>query len=214
MKNSITTRKVAETVIGAAIGGAIAGPAGAVAGGLVGSQVAAHTPHSAQDTPTTMKTTETDDPVLHAQLKRILVPVDFSPSSRRALRVAREWAVRFGSEVCLVHVNEPMDTYGVMGPDFIAPPAEPANLRETMHAELTKLACEEFPNAVKVSVQLHEGIAGDQIVATAREWKADLIIISTHGRTGLARVLMGSTAEQVVRHAPCPVLTVRRAAAE
>lgn len=213
MKTSNTTRKVTETVVGAAIGAAIAGPAGAVAGGLVGSQIAAHTPHSTEDTPARTQTPAADVPVLHSQLKRILIPIDFSPSSRRALRVAREWAVLFGSEVCLVHVNEPLNTYGAIGPDFVTPP-EPPNHRQTMHTELTKLACEEFPNAAKVSVQMHDGIAGDQIVATAREWKADLIIISTHGRTGLARVLMGSTAEQVVRHAPCPVLTVRRAPGE
>jgi nucleotide-binding universal stress UspA family protein len=64
---------------------------------------------------------------------------------------------------------------------------------------------------VKVSVHLRDGIAWDQIASAARELGADLILLATHGRTGLAHALLGSTAERVVRHAPCPVLTLRRA---
>jgi nucleotide-binding universal stress UspA family protein len=215
MKSSNTRRKIAETVVGAAVGAAIAGPAGAVAGGLVGSQVAAHTPRAAkEDRPEPLTEPGADDPVIHAELKRILVPLDFSPPSRRALRFAREWAVRFGSEVCLLHVIEPVNTFGVLGTEPIMVPLPPADFHEPARAELKKLVRQEFPDSVKVSVDLRDGAAYDQIAAVAREWKADLIIIATHGRSGLSHAFLGSTAERVVRHAPCPVLTLRRAKRE
>jgi universal stress protein A len=211
MKN--TKRKIAETVVGAAVGAAIAGPAGAVAGGLVGSQVAAHNPHLAGSEPDRKPTQKDEgDPIIHAQLKRILVPLDFSLPSRRSVSFARDWAERFGSEVCLLHVIEPMNTFGVLGTEPIMPPLPPVDLRGDTLAELERVAREEFPGALKVTVQVRDGIAYDQIAATAREMDADLIIIATHGRTGLSHALMGSTAERVVRHAPCPVLTLRRTA--
>lgn len=212
MKTSSTKRKIAETVVGAAVGAANAGPASAVAGGLVGSQVAAHTPHGAAPKRAPKQSSQdADDPIIHAQLRRILVPLDFSPPSRRALRFAREWAVRFGSEICLLHVIEPMTAVASFGPVPAAVPPVTVDFREQARAELGRLAREEFPASVQVSVQLRDGSAYDQIAAAARDWQADLIIIATHGRTGLTHALLGSTAERVVRHAPCPVLTLRRA---
>jgi nucleotide-binding universal stress UspA family protein len=211
MKTTTSKRKIAETVVGAAVGAAIAGPVGAVAGGLVGSQAAAHTPHLAETKRAPKKGEQNDDdPIVHAQLKRILVPVDFSPPSRRALRFARDWAGRFGSEICLLHVIEPMNTFGVLGTEPFALPLPPPDFHEPARTELNKLVHQEFPDDAKVSVHLRDGVAYDQIAEAARELKADLIIIATHGRTGLSHVLMGSTAERVVRHAPCPVLTLRR----
>lgn len=209
MKTSHTSRKVAETVVGAAIGAAIAGPAGAVAGGLIGSQVSAHTPHPGSDETSRPPAPATDGAVVHAQLARILVPVDFSPFSYGALRFAREWAQRFGSEIRVLHVIEPINTFGVLGMESVAPTLEPVDFHEVARAELDKLARETSPDPAKVSVRLRDGAASHEIIAAAREWKADLIIIATHGRTGLSHVLLGSTAEQVVRHAPCPVLTLR-----
>lgn len=212
MKTSSTKRKIAETVAGAVIGGAIAGPAGAVAGGLVGSQASAHTPHVAKPRRTRAQSAlDIDDPIVHAPLKRILVPLDFSPPSRRALRFAREWAIRFSSEIILLHVIEPTNTFGILGPEPIGPALESVSFHEAARAELEKLAKSEFPSAMSVSVQVRDGAAFDQIAIAAGELKADLVIIATHGRTGLSHALLGSTAERVVRHAPCPVLTLRRA---
>jgi len=90
MKTNNTKRKITETIVGATVGAVIAGPAGAVAGGLAGSQVAAHNP-APEEGKTAKKEPEheEDDPIIHAGLKRIVVPVDFSPSSFGALRFAR-----------------------------------------------------------------------------------------------------------------------------
>jgi nucleotide-binding universal stress UspA family protein len=210
MKNR--NRKIAETAVGAAIGAAIAGPAGAVAGGLVGSQVAAHTPQNVESARAPEQTgSGAEDPIVHAQLHRILVPLDFSPPSRRALHFAREWAARFESEIVLLHVLEPVTTFSGFGAEPFVPPVPPPDFHEQARSELEKVVREEFPDSAKVSMQLRDGAAYHEIATAARDLHADLIIISTHGRTGLSHVLMGSTAERVVRHAPCPVLTLRRA---
>jgi nucleotide-binding universal stress UspA family protein len=207
-----TKRKLVEGAVGAAVGAAIAGPAGALAGAFVGTQAATHTAHVAESNRTSKTTKgEADDPIIHAQLNRILVPLDFSSPSRGALRFAREWATRFGSEIFLLHVLEPINTIPAFGAETIAPSVPREELQEQARAELEKLAREEFHDSVKVSVRLRDGAPYEQIAAAATELKADLIIIATHGRKGLSHVLLGSTAECVVRHAPCPVLTLRRA---
>jgi nucleotide-binding universal stress UspA family protein len=150
-----------------------------------------------------------DTPIVHAHVKRILVPVDFSPPSLRAVRFAREWAVRFRAEVCLLHVIEPTTTVAPFGVEPVLLPTPPPNFRSKVKTELEKLARKEFSRSTKVSARLREGVAYDEIVTAARKLKSDIIIIATHGYTGLMRALMGSTAERVVRHAPCPVLVVR-----
>jgi nucleotide-binding universal stress UspA family protein len=141
-------------------------------------------------------------------LKRILVPLDFSPPSQRAMRFAREWATIFGAEVFLLHVIEPTTSVGEFGTvpmgmvlrDFTAKAA----------AALQKLAAQEFPDSIPVSSTVRKGKAFDQIAAAAREIRADIVIIATHGHGGLKHALLGSTAERVARHAPCPVLVLRR----
>jgi nucleotide-binding universal stress UspA family protein len=152
---------------------------------------------------------EVGDPLVHAELKRILVPLDFSIASRRALLFTRDWAKRFGSEILLLHVIEPVNTYSVLGAESIALPVATADLHGPTRTELENLARRIFPRTAKVSVHLRDGAAYDQIITAARELDVDLIIIATHGRTGLSRALLGSTAERVVRHAPCPVLALR-----
>jgi nucleotide-binding universal stress UspA family protein len=212
MKTPNNKRKIAETVMGAAVGAAIAGPAGAVAGGIVGSQAAAHSPHFDEKKRAPKKRSrEADDPLIHVQLKRILVPVDFSEPSRGAVRFAREWAARFGSEVCLLHVIEPASTYGVVGIEPVLVPLPPPDFHAETRTELEKIVKQEFPESSSVSVHLRDGVPFDQIASAARDLAADIIIIATHGRTGLSHALLGSTAERVVRHAPCPVLTLRSA---
>ena len=183
-----------------------------MAGGLAGSQVAAQTARPAGKRQTReQESGNADDPIIHAALKRILVPVDFSEPSRNTLRFAGDWAKRFGSEVFLLHVIEPNNSFGILGTEPFAMPFPPPDFRDQIRTELEKLVHQECFASTKVSVQLRDGAPYHEIATAAQELKADLIIIATHGRTGLSRALMGSTAQRVVCHAPCPVLTLRRA---
>jgi len=81
---------------------------------------------------------------------------------------------------------------------------------DSARTALKKLAHDQFPKRIPVKIMVRQGRAFDQIAAVARTLAADLIIIATHGYTGLKHVLLGSTAERVARHAPCPVLILRR----
>ena len=209
MKSKTARRRIVETAVGAALGAAIAGPAGAVAGGLAASQAASRVTHLGErKRPRKRTRPAAHDPIAHASLRRILVPLDFSSFSLRSVRFARNWAARFRAEVCLLHVIEPINTAGPFGADPIALPPPPMTPRGEFTAALNKIARKEFPRSAKISVHLRDGVAYDQIANAAKKLKAD-IIIATHGRSGLARVLMGSTAERVIRHAPCPVLVLR-----
>ena len=140
------------------------------------------------------------------QLKHILVPVDFSDPSEKALKYAARFAEQFGSRVTLVHVIQPM----VYPADFGYPPTVVDTLDEAVRRQveerlsaLARTAGTDTQSVIRVGQPYFE------IATAAKELEADLIIIATHGRTGLKHVLLGSTAERVVRHAPCPVLTVR-----
>jgi universal stress protein A len=144
----------------------------------------------------------------YLRLKRILVPVDFSAHSVKALRYAVRFAEQFGAALVLVHVAEP-----VRYPEsIIIPPAmEEANheLVKRTRAALAKFAAKQVPPRLACKNLVRLGAAYEEIAAAAREMDADLIVIATHGHTGLKHLVLGSTAERVVRHAPCPVLTVR-----
>jgi len=146
--------------------------------------------------------------LLPTRPKRILVPLDFSDPSKRALRLAADWAQLFGAHVYLLHVIEV--TPFLSGLEEVPLAVSEHDLAQTAKATLAGLASSELPAETKVVVLIRRGKAYDQIVTAARSLKIDLIIIATHGRTGLDKMLLGSTAERVVRYAPCPVLTVRR----
>lgn len=152
---------------------------------------------------------DADGPMIHARLRHILDPVDFSPPSLSAVRFAREWAARFRADVCLPHVIEPMNSAMAFGAELATAPLFPPDYRKNIRTQLEKLAQNRSARSVKISMQIREGVPHDEIVNAARRMKADLIIIATHGHTGLIRALLGSTAERVVRHATCPVLTFR-----
>jgi universal stress protein A len=140
------------------------------------------------------------------QLKRILVPIDFSESSEKALRYALRFAEQFGSSITLLHVIQPM----VYPADFGYPPTVLDTLDDTVRRQIQeRLGRLASGISGKVKHLIRLGQPYHEITTTAKELDMDLIIISTHGRTGLKHVLMGSTAERVLRHAPCPVLTVR-----
>lgn len=142
-------------------------------------------------------------------IKKVLVPVDFSDYSKSSLRYAVSFAKHFSADICLVYVVEPM----VYPPDFsmgqIAIPSIDTEMDKRAYEELNNLAKKIIPPDVKSKVIVKTGKPFVEIIETASEEDADLIIIATHGHTGIEHVLFGSTAEKVVRKAPCPVLTLR-----
>jgi nucleotide-binding universal stress UspA family protein len=134
--------------------------------------------------------------------RTILHPTDFSPRAEFAFRVAAGLAKDHGARIVLLHVLPPVVIYDEMGPAVV--PFAP----EDIQALKNKLAAMTVPGCV-VDHIVEVGDAGKAILDLAQERKCDLIVIGTHGRTGLGRLLMGSVAEQVLRKAQCPVLTVK-----
>jgi universal stress protein A len=133
------------------------------------------------------------------RLKKILVPVDFSDCSEKAFQYAAAFARQFGADLTLLFVVQPYPPTLEMGE--IDPIGEVTEELEGLRRKV--------PSSVRAGTVLRRGEPAFEIVKAARELGVDLIIISTHGRAGVARVLMGSTAEKVVRHSGCPVLVVR-----
>jgi nucleotide-binding universal stress UspA family protein len=142
-------------------------------------------------------------------IKKILVPIDFSDYSKSALKYAVNLSKNFNAEMILIYVVEPV----IYPPDFsmgqIAIPSVNTEWDERAKQELDKLAKAEIPSGVAVKTLIKTGKPFIEIIETAGELDIDLIIIATHGRTGVEHILFGSTAEKVVRKAPCPVLTLR-----
>lgn len=142
-------------------------------------------------------------------IKSILVAIDFSDPSRKALIYAASVAKVFKAKLTLLHVVEP-----VPAPDFSEafPLAiENEQLMLTSKAQLeTVLKDARIPDSAVEKTLVRFGRSFNEIAAAARERKVDLIIIATHGYTGLKHVLLGSTTERVVRHASCPVLVLRQ----
>jgi nucleotide-binding universal stress UspA family protein len=146
---------------------------------------------------------------MESDIKKILVPIDFSDYSKSALKYAVNFCKNFNAEMILIYVVEPV----IYPPDFsmgqIAIPSVNAEWDERARQELDKLAKEEIPDSVPVNTIIKTGKPFLEIIENAGELDVDLIIIATHGRTGVEHILFGSTAEKVVRKAPCPVLTLR-----
>lgn len=148
--------------------------------------------------------------------KRILVPIDGSDASRSGLREAIQLAKALGASLRLVHgVNEMF----VMGTDYTGMYVDDflSSLREGGRDLLEKAQLEARNAGLEAETQLIEALghsAADLILDQAREWGADLIVMGTHGRRGIRRVVLGSDAEQVLREAPIPVLLVKAAPSE
>ena len=142
------------------------------------------------------------------RLRKILVPIDFSDCSRKALHYALPFAREFGAQIVLLHVVQAAYDYGGEFGPVVFPELE-SEWRARSETELRELARKELGEEIESQVVVRAGQPSAEIVEVARALETDLIIISTHGRTGLKHVLLGSQAENVVRHAPCPVLTVR-----
>src|SRR5712664_3749733 len=145
------------------------------------------------------------------QIRSILLPTDFSECGNYALSYAASLARTFGASIICVHVIELIvPTVGYSGMTEPLPIADISEqLEDSAERELPKLAeCEDFAGLDIEELIVH-GEAAAEIVRVAKEREVDLIVVSSHGRTGLGRILFGSTAEAVVRHASCPVLVVK-----
>ena len=144
--------------------------------------------------------------------KHILVPVDFSETSVQALRLAIRLARGGQAKLTLLHVGvTPMP---LAGDTWLPNSAEiygkwQAQLVEEQTHGLKRLAREEIPEEIEFRVVVREGFPPEEILAEAETGSHDLLVMGTHGRTGLARVVMGSVAERVIRASPVPVLSVR-----
>jgi nucleotide-binding universal stress UspA family protein len=139
-----------------------------------------------------------------------VVPTDFSDYSMRALPYAVDLASRYNARLKVVFVNEPslhVSDVAWVGVDERTVSDDHA--REARR-HLEKLVLEFVPADVPADAEILSGNAVDEIIRFSSDVNADLIIMATHGRSGVSHMLMGSTAEQVVRKAPCPVLTLKQ----
>jgi nucleotide-binding universal stress UspA family protein len=143
------------------------------------------------------------------EIRQILVPTDFSEYSRQAATYAHELAQTFGAKLLLLHVVE-LPAYPV---EVLLPSAEGATLLDDLERQARLDLAHLLPKAehakADVMCLVAVGTPYYKIVEVAEAEKVDLIIMATHGRTGLSRLVLGSVAERVVRMASCPVLTIR-----
>src|SRR5689334_10503355 len=137
-------------------------------------------------------------------LKTILHPNDFSTLSVQALHLAHALARDYKARLVLIYVRHPQET--IEG-EFGMPPPEKEPSSEEVLNQLEALVPDSSP--VELVTTVVEGDTADAIVGAAREYQCDLIVMGTHGRHGLSRLLRGSITDKVVRHAPCPVIALR-----
>ena len=141
-------------------------------------------------------------------VKKILVPVDFSDNSKKVFKEAVEVAGKFGAELVCLFVVQSFDDYS----GFYVPHMPIVQFQDEMQASAEKKMAEfltdNLPAGQAGSSKVIVGDVGEEIVAFAAREKIDMIVMGTHGYKGLERVLFGSVAEQVVKTASCPVLTI------
>ncbi len=142
-------------------------------------------------------------------IKRVLVPIDFSDYSKNALRYSIDFVKKFGAKIYMIYVVEPAIYPADFSMGQVAIPAMNVDMQDRAKEELDLLAKKEIDADIEVETIIKNGNPFIEIVETAGEIDADLIIIATHGHTGVEHLLFGSTAEKVVRKAPCPVLSLR-----
>ena len=146
-------------------------------------------------------------------IRKILLPTDFSPCSERAIEYAAALAKGLGTSVHLVHtLDEPAAARGLWDP-AVHDPHRRDRAYHAARGRLADVAQRLLPLATAVSAEVRSGDAAEEIVKAAVDYGCDLVVMATHGRTGLPHLVMGSVAEAVIRHAPCPVLTVRQSGA-
>ena len=143
-------------------------------------------------------------------VQRILFPTDFSDHSKTAEKSACDLADQFGAELHVLHVlHDPLLTMPMTAAALLVPPQSLENEITFAEDEIQKIPPMAMASGKRVVRVVRTGTTFDTIVRYAHENAIDLIVIGTHGRTGLSHVLLGSIAERVVQHAPCSVLTVR-----
>ena len=143
------------------------------------------------------------------EIKSIMVPIDFSDYSKNALRYSVNFAKIFSAKVYLIYVVEPMIYPADFSMGQIAVPTQDTDMTDRAREELTSLAKNEIHESLEHEIIIKSGKPFVEIIESASDLNVDLIIIATHGHTGVEHLLFGSTAEKVVRKAPCPVLTIR-----
>lgn len=140
------------------------------------------------------------------KIKTILVPTDFSELSNEAVDYALSTAKRLGAKILFLHTLDWGERVDEMTPLY---DEGFAFIKDQAGAFLTDLVERATGLGLEASKEMADGVPFVEIIRTARKCEADLIIMGTHGRTGLSHLMIGSQAEQVVRQAPCPVLTIR-----
>ena len=144
------------------------------------------------------------------KLAKILYPTDFSELSVVALKYAKAFAEQFDAQLhCLHVVDEAYHYWLALGPDGVPIGPDPKEMLKSADKQMAQFADEQLADVPKVITKVLNGRPFVEIIRYARQQGIDLIVIATHGRSGLSHVLMGSVAERVVRKAPCPVLTCR-----
>ena len=141
-------------------------------------------------------------------LKKILCPIDHSDCSKEALKYAVSFAMKDEAKLYLLHIidirsfNESLDAMSIQIPD--------EETLEQLRIKLLDCIPEEIREDMNVEAIVVQGVPFAEIISTAREKEIDMIVIGSHGRTGISHMMLGSVSEKVVRKAPCPVLTVRQ----
>jgi nucleotide-binding universal stress UspA family protein len=139
-----------------------------------------------------------------------VVPTDFSDYSLRALAYAIGLAEAYEADVKLVYVNEPALQVSDMAWVGIDERTQNSTLMREARGNLERLVSEQVPDGLPTEAVVLNGDAVEEIIRYANDVRADLIVMATHGRAGLSHILMGSTAEHIIRKASCPVLTLKQ----
>ncbi len=147
---------------------------------------------------------------MRLEITKILVPIDFSDYSKMALEYSIEFAKKFNSKLILLYVIEPIIYPSDFGLGQIPINQVDFEIQSKAEEELKKLIDEKVPSELSSEYHVRTGKPFLEIINMAKELECDLIIIASHGHTGIEHILFGSTAEKVVRKSPIPVLTVRK----
>ncbi len=146
------------------------------------------------------------------RINQILVPVDFSPHAHAAVLAAADLARRYQASLTLLHVWGPV-AFLIPEGFVLYTPTQLTKMMSEFEALLARAKADaENAGASQVETVQREGVVAAEISALARDGNYDLIVIGSHGRTGLRHALLGSVAEKVLRESPCPVLTIKLAA--
>lgn len=143
------------------------------------------------------------------KIKKILFPTDFSPCAEHALQYALAFASECKAKLFVLHVISDINTPAVFGLELYPVLKDYEKIEEKAKQAMQQVIPERFLKEIEVENIIVQGTPFVEIIKCAKKNEVDLITIATHGRTGVTHMLMGSTAEKIVRMAPCPVLTIK-----